>query len=314
MTDHPRSYTVRRLNPFLGVVAVVETPDARALSSDGETWQLQVLAERPEHTWGSPNRGATVRQFFRFGRWCPAEGMTGVPANPVFDVKAMLGAAQRLSETVRAQLPSLPFPLADRFERWLLDRDDRPLALLASTVDRALLTGVGDAGWVATPTTGTAFVSPSLEGAGVGAVSGGSQRRHAEILEARVTEAASSPPRRQWFERLPDGRGRGLGDASPEALAGRELPAEAFPITGLRTEWPETATGTLVAEYHDWAAARLLTLPGLPDGARARLEEAARSQALQVEALHRLYPRIIRQAWIDAARVEARLRHAAEPT
>ena len=44
MTAAPHTFALRRLNPFLGVVAVVEIPGARGFSYDGDTWQLQVLA------------------------------------------------------------------------------------------------------------------------------------------------------------------------------------------------------------------------------------------------------------------------------
>jgi hypothetical protein len=312
MSDAPRTYTVRRLNPFLGVVAVVATPGARALSDDGATWQLQVLAERPEHTWGSTNRGAGVRQFFRFGNWNRDTGMTRVPVNPVLDIGAMLEAARGLVAALEEQIERLPFPLADRFEQWLLDRHDRPLALLASTVERAVIDEVADAHWQATLPAGTPFVSPSLEAEGVPLQTVRSRRHHADLLEAGLHGVCDRPPRRQWFERQPDGSGIGLDEHSPGGVGGRHLAAQAFPVTGVRTEWADPRMARLVGEYLDWTAARLLTLPDLPDTTRERLEQAARRQALQVDALHRLYPRIVQPGWIDAARIEARLRHAAE--
>jgi hypothetical protein len=67
-----------------------------------------------------------------------------------------------------------------------------------------------------------------------------------------------------------------------------------------------------MADYVAWSAPRLLTLHSLRDATRAQLEMAARSQAEAVDALFPLYPRILDRALIDAARVEARLRRAAQ--
>ena len=49
-------YALRRLNPFLGVVQVVETPSGRASSSNGLVWDVQILTEGPAD-WGSLGSG-----------------------------------------------------------------------------------------------------------------------------------------------------------------------------------------------------------------------------------------------------------------
>lgn len=302
-----KCYGVRRLNPFYGVVQVVDTPAGRALSTDGLGWQLQVLAERPEPTWGSLNRGRARQQFFRFGRWHPDEGMTRVPVNPVLDVGAMLAAAQALIDTLQQVRSALPFALTDRYEHWLLDQALQPLALLASTVAERLMIEVETSDWQATLPAGEPFLAPSLQARGVPLQDPGSRRRHAEQLEAQVRGAAGQGARRHWIRRTDDG-----GGASVDTGAGElTWPAAAFPVTGLRNDWPEPAEAALVADYLDWLAPRLLTLPGLPDALRLRLEHAAASHALLVEAQYRLYPKILAPQVIDAARVEARLRQAA---
>lgn len=40
-----RCYALRRLNPFLGVVEVVETTFGRATSTNGLVWDIQLLTE-----------------------------------------------------------------------------------------------------------------------------------------------------------------------------------------------------------------------------------------------------------------------------
>jgi hypothetical protein len=53
-------------------------------------------------------------------------------------------------------------------------------------------------------------------------------------------------------------------------------------------------------------------LPELPPAVRQRLEVAARAHAFDVERFHALYPEVVDREMVDAARVEARLRRAAE--
>ncbi len=309
-TIDPRCFAVRRLNPFLGVVEAVETPNARALSVDGATWQLQILAERPEHTWGSLNQRAAVKQFFGFGVWHPDNGVSRVPVNPVLDVGAMLAAAQTLVSAIPAVLGQLPFPLADRHELWLLDRDRQPLALLASTTEARFIEVIEPQAWQATLPAGTPFVSSALTDQGISVRAHGSRRFHAQILEKQVRDQAAAPPAMQWYLRDAGGAGRPLSDAQLPTTA-EALDAAVFPVAGVRTEWQDEAQHRLMEDYLDWLAPRLLTLPALPHTLRERLEQAARSQAELVDATYRLYPKIVNPAVIDAVRVEAKLRTAA---
>jgi hypothetical protein len=312
MTDRAQCYAVRRLNPFLGLIEVVDTGEARALSSNGMVWQIQVLTERPEHTWGSLNQHRATRQYFRFGAWSRPEGLMRVPVNPLLDVGAMLAATEQLLPRLEASLEHLPFPLADRFELWLLDRQQRPLALLGSTTEGRFIDEVRSDVWHATRSAGPAFESPTLLGQGLATADSDSRRRHAEILERKVREQAASPPIAQWFHRRQDGSGLGLATRSPAELADRILPTEAFPALLLRAEWGDVAATAIVRDYLDWCAPRLLTLPSLTERERDHLEHAAGKQAELVDQQHRLYPRVINRGLIDAARVEARLRHTAE--
>ena len=300
------SYAIRRLNPFLGVIEIVETRNARALSIDGVSWQLQVLAERPEHTWGSLNQRTSVKQFFRFGSWHPNEGMSGVPVNPVLDVGAMLEAAESLTDALPGELGKLPFPLADRHELWLLDRERQPLALLASTTKKRFIEEIEPQAWQATLPAGTPFVSTTLNAKGIAVNAHGSRRFHADLLELQVRTKAADSDESQWFVRDAQRRGTRLLKSDHETLD-----ADAFPVVGVSTRWQDPAQRRLIDDYLDWLAPRLLTLSELPEALRERLELAARAQAGLVDASYRLYPEIRNPEVIDAARVEAKLRSAA---
>jgi len=79
----------------------------------------------------------------------------------------------------------------------------------------------------------------------------------------------------------------------------------------LREAWEAPEAQALVTAYLAWLAPLLLTLPDLPDAVRGPLEQAARLRALEVEALHRIYPRVVDRDQLNAALVEAALRRRA---
>lgn len=305
MSGAPRCYAVRRLNPFMGVVEVVEIGGARALSIDGSRWQIEVEAERPEHTWGRDAANPGVRQFFRFGSWHPTLGLSRVPINPILDIGAMLAASERIIATLQTVQAQLPFAFADRFERWMLDSDGRPLALLAATVDAHHTAHVHADSWHATPALSADFCAPSLTARGIPPDDAPGGREHADTLERRVHAAAGDRPRRCWYERQAD------GDALPLDPAFAPLPAGLFPELPLRSDWPDPETQALLRDYLHWLAPRLLTLDTLGEATRRELEQAARLQALQMDDHHRLYPRVLQPELLDTARVEARLRRTA---
>jgi hypothetical protein len=114
----------------------------------------------------------------------------------------------------------------------------------------------------------------------------------------------------QWFRLDPEGA-LGLAEGAPAGLAGRRLPLGALPVLTLRTRWPREADSALVQEYLNWLSPYLLTLPGLSDEERQGLESAAVRHAPALDALWRLYPRILDPDLIRRARVEARLRRVA---
>jgi hypothetical protein len=303
--DAPRRYAIRRLNPFLGVVQVLEIPGGRALSYDGREWELQVETERPEHTWGSIERTRVVRQFFRFGNWNAEQGLSRVPVNPILDIGAMLEASEQLLAALRGSLQLLPFPFEDRYEYWLLDRDRQPLALLASCAEQRFTEQIRPDRWQATLPTTRDFVSARLEQQAVANHDQQGARHHAEQLERQVRDTAGPTPHRCWYQRQPG------ADATPLDEPFEPLPDSAFPELPWRDSWTEPAQQGLVDDYLNWLAPRLLTLDSLSEPLRRRLERAACAQALLVADLHLLYPAILQHDLLDAARVEARLRRAA---
>ena len=70
-TGTVRSYAIRRVNPFLGVLQVIETAGGRAVSTNGVVWDIEIRAERATG-WGSLNRNKTKVAYYRYGRWSKA--------------------------------------------------------------------------------------------------------------------------------------------------------------------------------------------------------------------------------------------------
>jgi len=300
-------YSVRRLNPFLGVMQIVETADSRAISHDGINWEIQILGVRPHDTWGAPSTVKPKRQFLRFGVWNKANGLTRIPANPLLDLTTMLKEVARLAEILTPASARIPFPLSDIYELWLLDDLDRmPLALLASTTELRHGASITIDHWVCS---NAELPSPYLTRRDKVPPESIGSNPSKSYLERIVKQRASLGIQR-WFKRTADDLGE-LVSFEPEEklpLEARLHAAETFPQLLLNSAWDDTLTSSAIADYHVWLAPYLLTLQNLPDDLRCTLEREAAAQAVAVANYWRFYPKIINRKIIDAARVEARLR------
>ncbi len=276
------AYSRRMMPPFSGNLQIVECGDARALSMDGENWEIQyrfATGERPGSIDPQPRRD----KYTVIASITPA-GHERLSLPPVFDTEVV---ARRI-EQLFAWIPdsSLPYPATDRFEYWLLDlAEQKPLALLKTC---ASLEEMGPPMvrpvWTAMPASqmpideaaeeGTEYVPP------VNA-----------RLETLVAQRAGPSPQAAWFDR------------------GEETDTE-FPTYFIREDWDEEQHGRLCRLYIRRLAPRLLMLQGLSQENRRQLEQAARENALEVDRFHRLYPEVIDQKMINALCVEARIRRS----
>jgi len=302
-------YAVRRLNPFRGTLQILATSDSRAISPDGTHWELQIRTKRPDDMWGAPPRPGTER-FLRLGIWDRTAGLRKVPANPLLDLSHILPRVEQLIDLLRNREQEVPFPLADRFELWLLDEQKRlPLALLAASTRREHLITPPTLHWHCAERTGDDHNVPTQNHQHPSHSQESAHYPDMSALERMVmTRAGHSLA--QWFEREPSGTGRGLPVAGLQGLDGRQLDAGQFPSLLLQSHWNSGYQQRLVADYLAWLAPWLLTLPHITDRQREKLERQAMKRAILVDRLWQLYPRIIDQGAIDTARVESRLRNA----
>ncbi|MGD8588794.1 MAG: hypothetical protein PVG22_08170 [Chromatiales bacterium] len=280
-------YALRRINPFLGVEQVLEMPQARAKSTNGVVWQLELLAMMPPE-WGSLNLVDEPNwNWYLQARWSERDGLVNFPRvalDPGLDVQRLCEA---LVEVIRDKSDSLPFALRDNRELWLLDAaQKRPLALLYSMPQDAepppyrLYRWHGSRSGVSTP----------------------GQRQFPDVmrLEAAVKKRAGFNASTLWVN----------WDAShSQAVTGDGclIDFPEFPLFGLREDWPDEQDASLVSRYIEWLAPSLLTLPYLPDEQRMRLESSLMKQTSSIEYHWRLYPKVLDKTKLDAARVASRL-------
>lgn len=285
-TAHVECFAQRLLSPYRGAMQVIRYAAAEAVTLDGVHWDIYVANDSLLDGLGDPARVQV--SDIRYGAWSAARGLKRGPLYPSADFRRM----EAMGAVVYAHLlrvhDRVPFPLRDRHECWLLDRDGLPLALLQSAVD-APGRDVAPA-WTAGRAAHERFAAPGL-------VPGDAAR----ALEGRINDLAGPAPRARWVRRDATG-----GGETCDAQQCARLAAEDFPALPLRAAFEDAATRDLVDAYHAWQAVWLLCLP-LDEALRRSLEGSARHQAELVESLHRLYPEILDTAALNAARVEARL-------
>ena len=280
-----RTYARRRVNPYRGVVHILDLGEAMAHTDDGLTWHL-----RAEDGQG------LMRPV---GVWVEGEGViagTRIPGE-------LIAALQ--------QHPPLPFMPADRMELWLLDKQrGLPLALLASELPSRFRHERIEPEWHPFTLSHTGFHSAAL--ARREERTGTSDSRHRDWLARMVNSAARPYPAAQWFQRQPGGSGEGRSGLRLDASwQQRALPAQDFPELLVRASWNNLLEQSVIKEYHTYLAPLLLLLPDLSDATREWLEEAACRQPAMLARIHRLVPRVLDRAGLNAALVAARLEVAA---
>jgi hypothetical protein len=294
-------YAQRLLSPFRGTMLTIRYEAAEAVTLDGVRWDIYVANDQLRD--GVEARGRIQVSDVRYGSWSRAQGLRRGAIYPSEDFRRMEAMGAVVYEHLLRVHEQVPFPFADRFELWLLDREGRPLALLQSAVREADVTLDHAPYWHAGILARERFASPAMDGLSDGGAA------PAEYLERYVNDRAGPRPAAQWFERGARGTGVGLkGIGLPATLERRTLPAEDFPLLALADLGHDAAHCRLFEDFQAWQAPWLLTLGHLDRATRARLEVHARAQALAVQAHHRLYPELAEEGTIRAALVEAMLR------
>ena len=130
-------------------------------------------------------------------------------------------------------------------------------------------------------------------------------------MNTLINQRAGENPSGQWFYRNCFDYGKGLqGINLKKKFTGRELSARLFPKMLLQQQWLHPFEKTLVDTFIHWLSPYLLTLDLLTDSQRLTLEQAARQYALAVDKMYPLYPKVLDEQAINAARIEAVMRRS----
>jgi hypothetical protein len=277
-------------------VHVVRYQSAEAVTTDGVEWDIYVANDALLDGLGRAGKRAQISDI-RYGHWSAEKGLKRGPLYPSEDFRRLEHMGAVVYEHLLRVHREVPFGFRDAFELWLLDRDERPLALLHSVRNDSETDTRPPLDWRAGIAAHERFRSAAI--AGLAESAGAYLTRHVNSLAGGVV---------QWFRRSDDGAGLGLHTlGGGESLRGRVLDADAFPPLFISTARMDAAHTRLVHDYHAWQAPWLLLLPHLDASTRAALEASACQQAEMVERHCRLYPAMIDRPALQAARVEAAL-------
>lgn len=289
-------YAQRLLNPFRGVVHTIRYGSAEALTTDGIEWDIYVANDALLDGLGRAGKRAQISDI-RYGHWSAEKGLKRGPLYPSEDFKRLENMGAVVYEHLRKVHREVPFAFHDPFELWLLDHDDRPLALLHSVRADSETDTRPPLDWRAGMAAQERFQSDAI--AGLAEPAGVYLTRYVNSLSNGVA---------QWFRRSDDGAGLGLHTLKGgDHLRGRVLDSDAFPPLFIATATMDAEHVRLVHDYHAWQAPWMLLLPHLDAPTRGALEAAACQQAETIEKHYRLYPDVIDRPALMAARVEAAL-------
>lgn len=297
-------YSQRLLNPFRGSMNIIEYRGAEAVSLDGRHWDIYVSNReliRDLHS-NKPIQTSDIR----FGSWSAEKGLKRGALYPSEDFKQMEAEGAELYNYLLQHHHEIPFPFLDNYELWLLDKESAPLALINSARRENDMEKQPFLDWRAGNLCCKEFTSEAYEtikdlhNADLSA---------GQYLTHYINHLASTPPRAQWFKRTMDGHGIGIAGHNIAAeLINRELNEISFHPFMISDRLHDNHHINLINEFIQWQSPWLLLLDTLSESQRMIFEETSRGRALVVDQLYQLYPEIINNSFINAARVEATLR------
>ena len=274
-----KAYSQRLSPPFTGQAQIAESDRARAITLDGQNWEIHFIRGAiGDQGSGYMRHG---RSYFRVANvkhsWVCKVAEQGVHDGEAVDER-ILELANFLAEA------SLPFPVADEHEYWILDASDgSPLAFIFSCVEENQIETFPDLPeWTALSAAAMPIEKNKEETAG-------NLPPVNYQLERLVADRAGNKPQAQWFRR----------NSSNKNL---------FPPLLVSEHWPDEVSHELCQRYIARQSPRLLMLHELEHENRLRLEKSARANVLEVERFHAVYPDIADNELMSTMRVEARLR------
>ena len=300
-------YSQRILNPFRGVMNIISTGGADAVTIDGINWTLYIHDNFDCPTDDPEEFFEIDMPDIRFGDWNRKSGLKRSPLIASYHYSEIQAIGHALLDVVLKYADLCPYPFADKYELWLLDgKTNEPLALLESVCHETDIFSPNNLTWEAGLRCKQEFLKEH-------SLSGVQLTSAAEYLNEFINQRAGAQPSAQWFYRDRFSYGKGLtGVNLRPKLTGRELSARLFPKMLVQQQWQDESKACLVEAFIRWLSPYLLVLDFLRDPQREMLELTAREHALLVDKMYPLYPKVINQKAINAARVEAMMRKSAQ--
>jgi hypothetical protein len=307
--SEPVYYSKRLLNPFSGVVQILETDNARAISNDGINWQIQIQRQVFKSPWHELEFPAKYDRNFVYGIWSKSGELTRAPIHPTLYQEHVEQSAHDLMATLANYQNRIPFPQKDNYECWLLDRTKlRPVVLVNSSVDDNLPDFSRSMHWSPCEKNDTSFTTEAFltrqEKATI--------KIHAkDILNEFIRKLTGASGIAIWVKRDENGHGHFIADNQKSRAPKQELfYPEEFPTLGIQQHWENDDEQLLISDYVQWLSPILLTLSGLEKSTRAQLEILAQQRPLLVDRYYYLYPEVIDETLLKKILVEARLRRS----
>lgn len=289
MNSAARYYSVRQLSPFVGNIQIIEADYCRALSSDGQQWQIQVSCETHQQIWQIADQAYVPRRYVLYGSWSPSLGFSSLPLDPMLDVPDLQHIEHSLISALQNH-PALPFAPRDEYECWLMDQDSsQPLALLASVTDTQMIPHLQLGRWQAMPQQTSSNPLP----AGLSA----------EAVSALEQQINLQSDHRQWFKRLSDGNGQRLDQENRDSDTIQPLPPLLFDASLLPTSQQHTAEALI-----RWQSPRLLSLHHLDPALRQQLEQFSQHFAVETRQRLHTYPVPLSEKVFNKIQVELKIR------
>ena len=301
-------YSQRILNPFRGVMNIISIGGADAVTIDGINWTLYIHDDFDCPTDDPEEFFEIDMPDIRLGDWNNKTGLRRSPLIASYHYNEIQTIGNALLDAVQKYSEQCPYPFKDKYELWLLDKStDEPLALLDSVCTAEDIHSPNNLTWEAGLRCKQEFLkeyTPADE----------QTDSAGELLNQLVNKRAGEKPSAQWFYRDRFSYGRGLTgiNLKPDYI-GRELSARLFPKMLVQQQWQDETKASLVDAFINWLSPYLLVLDFLKDRQRETLELTAKDHALLVDQMYPLYPKIINQQAINAARVEAVMRRSNQP-
>jgi hypothetical protein len=296
----------RMLNPFRGVMQTIEAQDVDAASIDGQHWGLYITDESVYNFIDLNSVAPFHSADIKYGEWSEKQGLVRSPSLPSMNHERVRERGEQILRIVQEQSTAVPFALADKYERWLVDDEQGlPVVLLESAYGEDEVSYNSNTLWRIGQRARREFVG----------------RKPAQVMQAADGQGAPATERLQslinshcklghtvWVRREADGHGRILARPGQDAEQDEEMAPGAFPQYGIRQQWQDPELTRLVGDYLHWLSPWLLIMTADMAGEMEGLIQDAVQYPERLYQVRRLLPaELLARKEIKAALVQAEL-------